>query len=352
MDHVDETTEGQRSRQRVLHVVVGHGLRTYFVNCVRSVRSVTPQDEILVVDNASPDPGLCDELRRIAADDPKMRVLLRDTNSLVNGKVGGLYDAYRDAFTIALDEGFDFVHLVQGDLQMLWWDDDVIARATQIFAAAPLCVNIFTCALSSDWEFDGTLVESGVEGLTRIRDFGLLDMGLYDLNRWRQLGVAWDNDEREHGSRYLAQGFSVICHPWPTDAPIPWPAVVRRGVQRGREVRSVKSYLLKPLTMLDIEQVKSRNWTWLEEICVPWGWSCLTPMWTTHLNPDYLAFRRQEARRAGLRTSLPHWERSGLDDDSLRTFLVSQRRPSLWKLFVVVPLREMWKRVTKRLRAR
>jgi hypothetical protein len=233
---------------------------------------------------------------------------------------------------------------------MLWWDDDVVARATEIFAAAPLCVNIFTCMLSTDWEFDGTLVESGVENLTRIRDFGLLDMGLYDLERWKQLGVTFDNDEREHGSKYLAQGFSVICHPWPTEAPIPWPAVIRRGVQRGREVRSVKPYLLKPMTTLQIEEVKRRNWTWLEDMCIPWGWSCLTPMWTTHLNPDYLAFRRQEARRIGLRKSLPRWQRSGLDGDSLRTLLVSQRRPALFKLFVVVPLREIGKRLRQLIR--
>jgi hypothetical protein len=347
---VEDAGHGPVLRKRVLHVVVGHGLRTYFVNSVRSVRSVAPDDEILVVDNASPDSRLIDELKRLAGDDPKMRLLLRDSNSLVNGKVGGLYDAYRDAFEIAMREGFDYVHLVQGDLQVLWWDDDVVSRAAEIFAAAPLCVNIFVCMLSTDWEFDGTLVDADVENLTRIRDFGLLDLGLYDLNRWKQLGMSFDNDEREHGTKYLSEGFSVICHPWPTDAPIPWPAVVRRGVQRGREIKPVKPFLLKPLTALEIEKVKSRNWTWLEEACIPWGWTCLTPMWTTHLNPDYLAFRRQEAKREGLRKGVPHWERSGLDDGSLRTALFSQRRPSLWKLFIVVPSRELLTRFTMRAR--
>jgi len=61
-----------------------------FVNSVRSARNVAPDDEILVVDNASPDARLIDELKTLAANDPKMRLLLRDSNSLVNGKVGGL----------------------------------------------------------------------------------------------------------------------------------------------------------------------------------------------------------------------------------------------------------------------
>jgi len=350
-NQISEIAEGGSAlRKRVIHVVVGHGLRTYFLNAVRSVRTVAPDDEILVVDNASPDQRLRDELTRIADDDPKMRLLLRDSNSLVNGKVGGLYDAYRDAFEIAIREEFDYVHLVQGDLQVLWWDADVLSRAAEIFASEPLCVNIFMCMLSTDWAHHGSLVESSVDKLPRSRDYGLFDLGLYDLDRWRRLGVSFDNDEIEHGTRYRSEGFSVIFHPWPTDAPIPWPAVVRNGVQQGKEVKLVKPYLLKPMTAIGIEQLKARNWTWLEDVCIPWGWTCLTPMWTTHVNPDYLANRRREAKRLGLIKGFPRWERSGLDNASLRSVLLSQYRPSLWKLFIVVPSRELLSRFKRRLR--
>jgi hypothetical protein len=332
---------------RVLHVVVGHGLRTYFLNAVRSMRRAAPDDEILVVDNASPDQRLRDELVSIADSDSRMRLMLRDSNSLVNGKVGGLYDAYRDAFEIALREEFDYVHIIQGDMQVLWWDADVLARAAEIFAADPLCVNIYTCMLPIDRAFDNSLTESTVDKLPRIRDYGLADLGLYDMKRWKQLGVTFDNDEIEHGLRYLSKGFSVICHPWPTDAQIPWPAVVRNGIQQGTEVKLVKSYLLKPMSKNDIEKLKARNWTRLEDVCIPWGWTCLTPMWATHVNTDYLANRRQEAKRVGLVRSIPRWERSGLDDSSLRTFLFSQHRPSLWKLFVDVPARELLTRIKR-----
>jgi hypothetical protein len=115
----------------------------------------------------------------------------------------------------------------------------------------------------------------------------------------------FDNDELEHGKRCLEEGFTVICHPWPTDAQIPWPAVVRNGVQQGTEVALVKPFLLKPMTALEIEEMKARNSTWLEEVCVPWGWTCLSPMWTTHLNADYLANRRHQVSREGFIKSLP-----------------------------------------------
>jgi hypothetical protein len=338
--------EGQNHRvqHRVLHVVVGHGLRTYFLNTVRSVRMSAPGDQILVVDNASPDNHLRKDLARIATSDPKMKLLLRDSNNLMNGKVGGLYDAYREAFDIAIQEGFDYVHLVQADMQVLWWDDSVLSRASDIFRTNPRCVNIYTCLLPRDRAFDGGLtLEPGVT--TKFRNFGLTDLGLYDLGRWQDLGVHFDNDEIEHGARYLSEGFSVLCHPWPTDAQIPWPAVIRNGSQHGREVTLTKPFLLKPLTKADVTELKTRNVTWLEDVCIPWGWTCLTPMWTTDVNADYVANRRHEIIRRGLLKGLPRWERRGLDDNSLRRAIVSQHRPSLWQLFIVVPAREIAKRL-------
>src|SRR5665213_3112753 len=78
-NQIFEVVEGKSVlRKRVIHIVVGHGLRTYFLNAVRSVRWAAPDDEILVVDNASPDQRLRDDLTRINLDDPKMRLLLRD----------------------------------------------------------------------------------------------------------------------------------------------------------------------------------------------------------------------------------------------------------------------------------
>lgn len=155
-----ESSSRERSpRDRVLHVVVGHGLANYFLNAVRSVRSAAPDDQLLVVDNASPDETLRRELSKLASGDSKITLMLRESNDISrNGKVGGLYDAYGEVFAHALDNGFDYVHLMQGDMQLLWWDDDVITRAEQVYEANPRCVNIFTCLLSSSREHDGALV--------------------------------------------------------------------------------------------------------------------------------------------------------------------------------------------------
>jgi hypothetical protein len=337
------------SPQSVLHVVVGHGLRTYFLNAVRSVRDTAPNDEILVVDNASPDAALRVELGCLAAEDPHMRLLLRDTNDLTNGKVGGLYDAYRDAFALAIEEGFEYVHLLQGDMQVLWWDDTVIARAAELFDSNVRCVNVFTCLFTSNRAYSDDLDHSVHHEPTRLRHYGLTDTGLYHLGRWKELEMAFAGDESEHARTYLEQGFTVLCHPWPTDAQIPWPAVVRRGVQSGKEIFPVRPFLLRPLSADAVAELHKRDWTWLEDVCVPWGWTCLKPMWTTDLGPDYWAARRQDAIKHGLLSSRPRWERRGLDGGHRHPFWRQQYRPPLVNLFILVPLRVVISRLTRRL---
>jgi hypothetical protein len=338
---------------KVLHVVVGHGLPTYFLNAVRSVRATAPGDSLLVIDNASPDAGLADELSRMAAGDERMSLILRTVNDIrANGKVGSLYAAYEEAFAYAIDRGFDFLHLLQGDYQQLWWDAEVAGRAAEIFAAHPRCVNIHTVALSRDKILADELVPAGRDGLLKLRRYGLTDTGLYDLGRWQADGLRFGATEQGHGAHYQAQGLEVICHPWPTDAPVPWPAVIRNGVRRGREVPATRPYLLRPLSAGDVSGLKAARPTWLEDICVPWGWACASPMWATGLDSiDYWVLRYRDARRNGLRRLLPRLELRGVESgDRHGPLRIYRYRPSLFRLFVAAPLLEVRRRV-RQLRA-
>jgi apolipoprotein N-acyltransferase len=64
--------------------------------------------DVLVVDDSSPD-GTADEVRIIAATDPRVRLLVRPEKS-------GLASAYLDGFRIALDDGYDLVVEMDSDL--------------------------------------------------------------------------------------------------------------------------------------------------------------------------------------------------------------------------------------------
>jgi hypothetical protein len=333
---------GEKRATSVLHVVVGHGLPTYFLNTVRSVRATAPKDPVLVIDNASPQPELRSALRRMAAQDPKIDLIVRSSNELRrNRKVGGLYEAYEMAFEYAVERDFDLLHLMQGDFQLMWWDDDLVARSCQLYAAHPHCVNIQMQFLSRDKKLADELAPAG-HGLTRLKNYGLTDTGLYHLGRWQARAMRFAANEQAHARRYLGEGLEVLCHPWPTDAPIPWPAVIRNGTQRGREVVTGKPFLLKPLRPPDVARLKdAASGVWLEDVCIPWGWVCVTPMWVSGLDSiDYWVMRYRDAKENGLRRILPGLELRGVKGEGWRALMrAHQYRPPLFRLFVEVPVR-------------
>lgn len=323
-------------------MVVGHRLPGYFLNAIASVRHAAPEDQVLVIDNASPDPRLRATLRRIAEADDDVHLILRGSNDITgNAKVGGLYDAYHEGIAFALERGFRLLHVLQGDMQMLWWDDEVVSRASEIFSAHPECVNVTTLGLSRDRHTPADLAVSG-DGLVMVRGYGLTDCGLLDLARWTELKMEFGSSESSHAPHYHRRGLRAIVHPWPTVAPIPWPPVVRRGRVRGHEVQRVGVFLLLPLSQEKIAAVKARPApATLEDVCRPWGWSYLTPIWPTAVESiDYLVFRYRDARANGVLRAVPRWERSGLDPGQSPWSV--QRRPTTRDVarFVTDPISE------------
>jgi hypothetical protein len=329
----------------LLHVVVGHELRPYFLNAVRSVRALAPGDRVLVVDNASHDQLLRAELAALAAEDPKVELIRREENDLrTNAKVGGLYDAYREAFARAAELGYRYVHLLQGDMQLLWWDDDVLARARAIFGEQPACADVLTCLQPMLRTYGGELVPATGSAPFRLAHYGVADTGIFDLHRWQRAGLGFSTSERAHGARWMEAGFAVFCHPWPTVAPIPWPAVVRGGRRIGRIATSGAPFLLRPLSGGEVRALKQRQWSWMEDLCTPWGWRALSPMWATDLaSADYLAGLRHHLADRGVGRGRPRW--AGVPAPGGAGPM--PRRPSLLRLCVAVPLAEAGRRAPR-----
>lgn len=317
----------------LLHVVVGHGLPGMYLNTLESFRAVLPEAPLLVVDNASPQPSLRRRLKEVASADPAMELVLRERNETKNGKVGGLYEAYRLAFDRASEVGARYVHLMQADMQLLWWDDDVIKRAEDLWGRHRSCINIMTVALSRDRWLTGDLRTDPSTGDTLLAPYGLTDTGLYHLGRFKDFGVSFETTEDEHGRRTREAGLEAAVFAWPTEVQVPWPAVVRHGKQHGREIQTRKPLLCKPLSTGQVASLKAATRPiHMEDICVPWGWSCLSPMWNTDLdNVYYLALRRRDFAVNGWRDALPRWVTSGLDRPV--DILLRPHRPSLVALF-------------------
>jgi hypothetical protein len=334
----------------VLHVVVGRGLPVHFLNCVDSVLELTP-DPLLVIDNASTEKALLDGLQMRSRSCSRLRLLTRSSNDVAtNSKVGGLYEAYRLAFTQALSEPYEFVHVLQSDMQMLWWDAEVLDEGRILLEAHPNSVNVYTCALSRDKSLTAEIVQDGATH--RLRKYGVTDTGLYDLERWQRFGMRFGDSEEAHSRLALDKGLIVPLHPTPTDVQVPWPPVIRDGRTKGREVSLVGAMLVKPLSSEQVGDLRRRDAPApLEDICVPWGWTTLSPMWITDLDRiDYWVLRYKALRRDGLRAAIPRYERRGIDRGILG-WLKAQRRPQLYS-FPWKSLRALARFVASRIRGR
>jgi hypothetical protein len=330
----------------ILHVIVGHGLPVMFRNAVASFRAVCPDGELLVIDNGSPQQALRDDLVRRANHDVRTTTVLRDNNNLENAKVGALYAAYRLAFDIATERGFRYVHLLQGDLQVLWWDLDALAKLSELYQRHRNCVNVHTLALSTDRALMGVVQVDKATGDTVMPDYGVTDTGMFHLQRWRDSGMRFMSSEQETAALAREKGLITVVCPWPTEVPVPWPAVVRRGRQVGREVKTAKPYLCRPLDQTAVAMVKrSASPVPLETVCTPWGWWCLAPMSETDLSRwYYLNYRRRAVQRDGWR-GRPHWITRGLDHNW--EVLITPHRPSLAAL-VLRPLPSFLRDVMRR----
>jgi hypothetical protein len=256
--------------------------------------------------------------------------------------VGSVYAAYEVAFRYAISRGFDLLHLIQGDFQMLWWDSELVMKSLAVFTSHPQCVNIQMQMYSRDMQLTDEMDAAGPDGAARLRKYGLTDTGLYHLRRWHLRGMRFGASEQSHARRYLSEGLEVVAHPWPTDVPIPWPAVMRNGVQQGREVATTAPFLIKPLSAAQITALKTGpSIPWREDFCIPWGWACATPMWATDLNSiDYWVMRYRDARKNGIRNLFPRFELRGIAQGrSLKMFGRYPLRPSLFQLFIACPAR-------------
>lgn len=115
----------------------------------------------------------------------------------------------------------------------------------------------------------------------------------------------------------------------------------------------MRPFLLKPLSEDVIASAKTQGWSWLEDVCVPWGWTCLTPMSTTGLDSaDYLASLHQRAAVARTAAGLPRWERRGIDGMGIGALRLYQRKPSLLYLFILASGREVACRASRRIASR
>jgi len=289
----------------VVHVVVGAGFPLYFRNAVNSVLRNTQDDVVAIYNSISKmdRPQLGDLLEQ-APD--RLQVHERVNDRASRGKVGSLYEAYNFALAVTLGE-YNFVHFLQGDMQMIEWSDLVELELIEIFRSENVwCVNPVAYGREKEETLTAVLSPGPTEGSLWWESRAMTDSGIYSLSKIEKTGFSFLESEASVNLRLSEDGHTLVLLREPLTCFVPWPGVVRNGKRLGREpsVPIDNSPLLVKIdqaTNVCAQKVDGPFWRYAEDWVEPSGWSCLYPFSFTFLErPSQIALRLKTCRSLGV----------------------------------------------------
>lgn len=301
------------SNSSVLHVVVGAGIIPHFRNALESIIRNT-EDVVFAVYNSI---SMVDEhsfAEFLALSEFGDRVVFATLGNRGPSKTGSLYDAYNLAIDYALERDFDYLNFVQGDCQLMWWSDSLVARLDEICSVYekiegrgvfcvgtvfPVLGKFVGSSFSNDIFFDTDLNCLVAEGAA------VADVGIFSVSGIRASNFRFFGTEEELQKTYRRSKVPMLDVP--CVAFIPWPAAVRNGRVVGEvfEPLSPGAPLLRLKDGFMPDRIQSRpdrEPFWMEKYVAPNGWDCLFPYWPTSIeNPKWLRRRLRACRQLGVK---------------------------------------------------
>ena len=258
---------------RILNVVFSFNRGPLLANCVKSIRRFDPGSQIVVLDDDSDDPETRRVLERIAKTDG----VVLETGATDKAHHGNLYANMNRAVKLAAARGFDLVHFIQDDMQLVWRRPDLAEHVEAIFESDERAYQVQV-------HFVKRLGKSEVEPARKPRAYRVRtiggDLGVFHVRRILERGLEFGPSEREWAERAARLGGEVYATADPVIARIPWPRSARFGQMRGSTIRARSDLLLRPLDASAVRGLVSRDPVerpWGEDWIAPWGWSCWQP---------------------------------------------------------------------------
>ena len=270
----------------LLHVIVGAGIPTYFRNCIDSVLRHSQLPILAIYNSLSEEDS--DRVYALKQRIETSQVTFLENSEKLGSKTGSLYLAYNQALDYAERNGFDFVNLIQSDMQVFFWDDAFVGTATKIFATRPQKIpqfvsNIFTQIPQRGKRFDYFSIWSPSPIPGYLSCPGESDVGIFKIQDFRKRRGEFTATEKENSKLVANGGGHVVLHPKPFLAPIPFPLTVRNGRVPGMSPRF--DHRQPPLLEVfgempdfDLSSEKFRP-IFMEDIIRPRYGRTLTPYW-------------------------------------------------------------------------
>lgn len=341
----------------VVNVIVGSGSARYLENCVRSVQRHSPHNLLVYYNFQSlSDKRNAEAVANRLALDPGTFFLQSNESG---ARTGSLYECYNHALQGSRGK-HRYVSLVQADMQMMWWGQNIIEacdRALDISDLQQLAVlSFYTQFPVAGKRPDFYNVWGGAQSAQIPTHPGMVDVGLFSTERAVEAGLWFTGSESSMSESLALRGYLVGLHPFPFLAPIPYPHNVRQrrlGNWHHRNLGSeatILDFTNEGRRLVKSEGISSFHPVFMEDVVSPNGWACLTPYWPSDTKGSrWVRARLDVTRKLGQPFLLVQ------PGNHLRRWQQLHFSPGLWRVFVslaVLAAEEIVRRLTALVRAR
>jgi len=323
---------------KVVHGIVGWNIPEYTCNAIDSVITNRIKTEPLYVYITGGGRGEFELLRDRWSNISLVFFEYIEHDTDLVSKTGALYKGYTALFSVARNSGYEFINLMQTDMQLMWWDEEIVNHYLSLlgeFKKGIVVITDFPRKGSSPgmykWESEGNFVSSKDQKIFYFAGHG--DWGFFSINRFFEEGLVWANDETYVQRISASIGLLSLLSRVPSVAPIPWPAVIRKGKIYGVTARGNERFLLNTIpNALAFLKSSQNHEIWYEDIIRTWGWWSFEPAWATCFTLAYFRRLRITLRMHGVESI--RWTRFGFADRRLPPF--SNFRPRIADLVLVI----------------
>ena len=305
------TIQKKKKTKRILHLVVGFGIYEYFVNCINSIIRFDKSSDILILVTGNPklfgwsyNNNIFDkefnEFLRIKNFVKKLsvknKIIIRkislnsEKNNFFSKKTGLLYEAYNYSLRFSLNNKYDYLNIIQNDMQLLFWNRNLISLIDELFIKNKTSFHIFTGfprkGSTADFYERNDLSKKEVYLSTLkkkknifFHNSGVGDWGVINLKIAKKINFSFEKSESFMSEKYKIRGFKTMLLPTPFVVVIPWPAVIRKQKIIGNIHKLIKNNLLLKCTSINpyMDLILYKEKLWQEDWAKPNGWYALYP---------------------------------------------------------------------------
>ena len=245
------------------HLIIGFPIYDYFRNSITSVlENDTNYESCLLIYSTfsnSENNKIINYIKKVKVKYPKRKIIFkysrRANRKEVNKKtVGNLYEGMNFALKYCINNEISILNIIQNDMQLMFWNNNIPKLAQEIFKKNKLCVHLATGFIrkGSHPNFYKKNHKTKSFFLNSIKKkcnlifnkTAIGDWGIYNIKKLNKINFQFEKNETFIGNNLRdKKNFLGIYLPIPFVGVIPWPACVRNCRIYGNIIRSRNLFL-------------------------------------------------------------------------------------------------------------